>query len=143
MGESRLGTIGLEGEPRSRYEVPRKWCGLGCGTEAARETIANVMDGTRPFASDANKNFFTVDARRTDGMHVRGKGADEVLGYSDTVEWFAKFDPAPSELRDLSAEELVVLFPQGLIAGLSGAGCALLERKRRRSIFRVIRGGRR
>jgi len=76
-------------------------------------------------------------------MHVRGKSADELLGYSDTVEWFARFDPAPSELRDLSGEELAVLFPQGLIAGLSGAGCALLERKRRRLIFRVIRGGRR
>ncbi len=74
-------------------------------------------------------------------MHPEGKRADGVLGYSDTVSWLAKFNPAPSELRGLSAEELAILFPQGLIAGLSAAGCALLEEKRRRSTFRVIRGG--
>jgi hypothetical protein len=76
-------------------------------------------------------------------MHQRVKRADEVIGYSETVSWFEKFGPTPSELRGLSGEELAILFPQGLIAGLSGAGRALLERKRRRSIFRVVRGGKR
>jgi hypothetical protein len=74
-------------------------------------------------------------------MHLRGKRADGVLGYSETVSWFAKFDPTASELRGLSGEEFAILFPQGLIAGLSAAGRELLERKRRRSMFRVVRGG--
>jgi len=74
-------------------------------------------------------------------MHLQGKRADGVLGYKETVSWFAKFDPTPAELRGLSEEELAILFPQGLIAGLSAAGRTLLERKRRRAIFRMIRGG--
>jgi hypothetical protein len=74
-------------------------------------------------------------------MQLRGERGGGVLGYGETVSWFAKFNPTPSELRGLSGEELAILFPQGLIAGLSAAGRALLERKRRRSIFRVVRGG--
>ena len=75
-------------------------------------------------------------------MHVGSKRADGVLGYNETVTWFAKFGPTRSELHGLSEEELAILFPQGLIAGLSATGRALLERKRRRSTFRVIRGAR-
>jgi hypothetical protein len=67
--------------------------------------------------------------------------ANEVLGYSSTVSWFAKFDPTPAELRSVSANELAIMFPQGLVAGISRAGCALLERRRRLRVFYLIRGG--
>ena len=72
---------------------------------------------------------------------LSGDKASGVLGYSSTVTWFSKFAITPDEFRDISAEELAIMFPQGLVGGLSRAGCALLERKRRREIFRVIRGG--
>ncbi len=72
-----------------------------------------------------------------------GECANEVLGYRDTVSWFFKFDLSPAERRDISAEDLAIMFPQGLVAGLSFKGRALLERKRRRGTFRVIRGGKR
>jgi hypothetical protein len=73
----------------------------------------------------------------------RGVKANEVLGYGSTVSWFAEFAITRTELRGISGEELAIMFPQGLVAGLSRAGCALLERKRRRETFRLIGGGKR
>jgi hypothetical protein len=77
------------------------------------------------------------------GMEPRGAKAIEVLGYGSTVRWFAKFAITRAEVLDISDEELAIMFPQGLVAGLSRAGCALLERKRRRETFRLVRGGKR
>jgi hypothetical protein len=76
-------------------------------------------------------------------MQSRGVKTNEVLGYSSTVSWFAKFAITRAELRDISSEELAIMFPQGLVAGLSDAGRVLLERKLRRGTFRLIRGGKR
>jgi hypothetical protein len=76
-------------------------------------------------------------------MRSPGVNTDEVLGYSSTVSWFVKFAITRAEVRAISGEELAIMFPQGLVGGLSRTGCALLERKRRREAFRLVRGGKR
>jgi hypothetical protein len=65
-------------------------------------------------------------------MQPPDANANEVLGYASGVSWFVRFGITLAELREISDEELAIMFPQGLVAGLFPASCALLKRKRRR-----------